>query len=461
MECCLELPDRGLLVALQDLGAAGLTSSTGEMAANGAVGLDIDVARVPLRGADMGRFEVMISESQERMLAVVEPTRLDEVLAVCERWQTGAAAIGEVTTTRRIRVLRGGEVLGDVPVEALVDGCPLYELGPAEPEGWIYPNQVSLGRDGGDPRTILVALLASPSVASKRWAFEQYDSIVGSRTVRRPETADAAVLKLEGRGAIAISIDGNGRRVACDPYRGTVEAVLECAQNLACVGAEPLGVTNCLNFGNPEKPHVAWQLDRSTQGLADACESLGVPVVGGNVSLYNETDAGPIYPTPVVGMVGELPDPDRAGSLGLSAGDAIAVLGPFAPSLAGSELAKRRGDLGPGLPALPTDLVRAAIELVREGVRAGRLTSAHDVSDGGLACALAECAIAGRVGVRADLDPMVELRGMSGESCLFGEGRGGFVVAGERAAIEDLAAAIGQAGAGGGRAGRGGGGWTS
>jgi phosphoribosylformylglycinamidine synthase len=445
MECCLELLDRGLLVALQDLGAAGLTSSSAEMAAKGGVGIEIDVERVPLREADLEPFEVMISESQERMLAVVDPARLDDVLAVCERWQTGAAAIGTVTDTPRIRVLRGEEVVGDVPVGVLVDGCPLYDLEPEEPEGWMYGDETTL--EVGDPGQVLVSLLASPSIASKRWAFEQYDSIVQSRTVRRPESADAAVLKLEGGGAIAVAIDGNGRRVACDPYGGTIEAVLECAQNLACVGAEPLGVTNCLNFGNPEKPGVAWQLERSTQGLADACRALEVPVVGGNVSLYNETETGPIYPTPVIGMVGELPDPERAPGLGFAAGDLVALVGPFAPSLAGSELAKRRGDLGPGLPALPTDLVRAAIELVREGVRAGRLTSAHDVSDGGLACALAECAIAGGVGVRADLDPMVELRGMSGESCLFGEGRGGFVVAGERAAIEDLAAAIGEAGA--------------
>jgi phosphoribosylformylglycinamidine synthase subunit PurL len=445
MECCLELLDRGLLVALQDLGAAGLTSSSAEMASKGGVGIEIDVERVPLRETDLEPFEVMISESQERMLAVVEPARLDEVLAVCEPWQTGAAAIGTVTDTSRITVLRGEEVVGDVPVGVLVDGCPLYDLEPAEHEGWMYGNETTLEAD--DPGQILHSLLAAPSIASKRWAFEQYDSIVQSRTVRRPESADAAVLKLERGGAIAVAIDGNGRRVACDPYAGTVEAVLECAQNLACVGAEPLGVTNCLNFGNPEKPGVAWQLERSTQGLADACRALEVPVVGGNVSLYNETEAGPIYPTPVIAMVGELPDPERAPELGLVAGDLVALVGPFAPSLAGSELAKQRGDLGPGLPALPTDLVRAAIELVREGVRAGRLTSVHDVSDGGLACALAECAIAGGVGVRADLDPMVELRGMSGESCLFGEGPGGFVVAGERAAIEDLAGAIGEAGA--------------
>ena len=307
VECCLELLDAGLLVSLQDLGAAGLTSSAAEMASGGGVGIDIDVGRVPLREADMEPFEIMVSESQERMLAVVEPGKVDEVLAICRKWQAAPAVVGEVTDSGLFRVLRGDEVTGEMPVEALVDGCPLYDLEPEEPSGWIYGNERTLEAD--DPGEILLELLASPSIASKKWAFEQYDSIVGSRTVRRPETADAAVLQLpETDNAIATSIDGNGRRVACDPYRGAVEAVLECAQNLACVGAEPLGLTNCLNFGNPEKPAVAWQLDRAVQGLADVCNAMGVPVVGGNVSLYNETDRGPIYPTPVVGLVGELPD---------------------------------------------------------------------------------------------------------------------------------------------------------
>jgi phosphoribosylformylglycinamidine synthase subunit PurL len=206
------------------------------------------------------------------------------------------------------------------------------------------------------------------------------------------------------------------------------------------VGAEPLGLTNCLNFGNPEKPRVAWQLDRSVQGLADACAALEVPVVGGNVSLYNETESGPIYPTPVVGMVGELPDPGRAAGMALHDGDAIALVGPFGPSLAGSELAKLRGDLANGLPGVSLEAVRAAIELVRNAVRAGTVSCAHDVSDGGLGCALAECAIAGGVGVRADLDRLVELRGASGEACLFGEGPGGFVVAGAAAKLRALAA---------------------
>jgi phosphoribosylformylglycinamidine synthase len=450
LECCLELLGRGLLVSLQDLGAAGLTSSAGEMASAGGVGVDIDVSRVPLREADMEPFEIMVSESQERMLAVVEPAKLDQVVATCERWQTGAAAIGEVTDTGRFRVLDGGEPVGEIEVSVLVDECPLYDLEPAEPDGWLYGNEESLetrvalhagrGADPAEASSILIALLASPSIASKHWAFEQYDPVVGSRTTRRPEQADAAVLMLpEADGAIAVSIDGNGRRVACDPYAGAVEAVLECAANLACVGAEPLGLTNCLNFGNPEKPAVAWQLDRAVSGLADACRALEVPVVGGNVSLYNETERGPIYPTPVVGMVGELPDVARAGGIALTEGLAIALMGPFSPSLAGSELAKLRGELGPGLPSLPIDQVAAALTVVREAVRAGTISVAHDLSDGGLGCAIAEMAIAGGVGARLDLDPLIEARGCSGESALFGEGPGGVLVAGERFALEGLA----------------------
>ena len=431
LECCLELLERGLLVSLQDLGAAGLTSSAGEMASKGGVGIDIDVARVPLREADLEPFEVMISESQERMLAVVEPGRLEEVVATCERWQTGSAAIGEITDGDRLRVLDDGVEVGNVPVAALVDECPLYDLEPEEPGGWMYGNDGSLDED--DPSAILCALLGAPNVASKRWAFQQYDSVVGSRTARRPEAADAAVLMLpESDRAIAVAIDGNGRRVACDPYAGTVEAVLECAQNLACAGAEPLGLTNCLNFGNPEKPSVAWQLDRAVLGLADACLGLRIPVVGGNVSLYNETEQGPIYPTPVVGMVGELPDPAKAPGLAPREGDRLLLVGPFAPSLAGSELAKQRGELDKGLPQPPITEVDAALKLVRDVVREGLVSAAHDISDGGLASALAEMAIAAGTGMKVDLDPLVELRGGSGETCLFGEGPGGIVLAASR-----------------------------
>jgi phosphoribosylformylglycinamidine synthase len=442
LECCLELLAKGLLVSLQDLGAAGLTSSAGEMASAGGVGIDIDVAEVPLREADMEPFEIMVSESQERMLAVVEPARADEVRAICEKWQTGSAVIGSVTEGGAIRILRGGEVVGEMPVEALVDGCPLYDLDPAEPEGWIYGNRATLA-EGATPEEELLALLGAPSIASKRWAFEQYDSIVGSRTVRRPEQADAAVLQLpEADNAVAVSIDGNGRRVACDPYAGTIEAVLECAQNLACVGAEPLGLTNCLNFGNPEKPTGAWQLDRAVSGLADACNALGVPVVGGNVSLYNEGPEGPIYPTPVVAMVGELPDPAQvAGGGFVNEGDAIGLIGPFEPNLAGSELAKQRGELKMGLPQPDVENVAAACKIVRDAVRAGKLASAHDVSDGGLAVAIAECAIAGGIGCDANVQHLRE-RGAQPEEALFGEGTGGFLVSGQRATLEDLGAVL-------------------
>jgi phosphoribosylformylglycinamidine synthase len=446
LECCLELLDRELLVSLQDLGAAGLTSSAGEMASAGGVGIDIDVSRVPLREEDMEPFEIMVSESQERMLAVVDPSKVDEVIAVCERWQTGAAAIGTVTDTGALRIFRGSEQVGDVPVTALVDECPLYDLAPSEPGEWTYGNSAVL-EGAADAAETLLALLASPTIASKRWAFEQYDSIVGSRTVRRPEAAAAAVLQIpEAETAVAVSIDGNGRRVACDPYLGTIEGVLECAANLACTGAEPLGLTNCLNFGNPEKPTVAWQLDRATQGLADACRELGIPVVGGNVSLYNETEDGPIYPTPVVGLVGELPDAAIVPGLAIGEGDAIALVGPFAPSLAGSELAKLRGELGLGLPATDLAAAASALSFVRETARGGRARAIGDVSEGGLAAALAEMAVAGGTGLELDLDEFIEARGCSGESALFGEGPAGFVVAaapGELDAILSGASAAG------------------
>ncbi len=379
LECSLELLDRDLLVALQDLGAAGLTSSSAEMASKGEVGIDIDVRKVPLREADMEAFEIMISESQERMLCVVEPSRVDEVVAVCEKWLVNATPIGEVTDVRRLRVFDDGALVGDMPVTALVDECPLYDLEPVAPAVSMYPAPAAVLRGPSEASASLLALLRSANLASRRWAFEQYDCLVGSRTVRRPEQADAAVLALPSGSALAVSIDGNGRRVACDPYRGAVEAVLECSANLACVGAEPLGLTNCLNFGNPEKPHVAWQLTRAVAGLADACRALSIPVVGGNVSLYNEAGAGPIFPTPVVGLVGELPRAARSGRLGFAReGDVVAVIsaGSWAPASTGSELAKLRGEAPFGdLPQADLGELRTLHAAVRQGVRAGALRS--------------------------------------------------------------------------------------
>jgi phosphoribosylformylglycinamidine synthase subunit PurL len=491
MECSLELLRRGLLVSLQDLGAAGLTSSASEMASKGEVGIDIDVARVPLREGDMEPFEIMVSESQERMLCVVEPADLGAVLELCEKWEVGGAPIGKVTDTGHMRVFNGGELVGEMPVRALVDDCPLYDLDPVKPTRTPYQAPKALISKEETPTEILRALLSSANIASRRPLFEQYDAVVQSRTVRRPEQADAAVLAIRPLGeraaqpdaaagggraeadppsrvatgptpGIAVSIDCNGRRVAADPYTGTLAAVLECASNLACVGAEPLGTTNNLNFGNPEKRHVAWQLCEAVRGLGDACRALEAPIVGGNVSLYNESpptraSAGPIYPTPVVGMVGELPDVRLAGRLGFArAGDAIALVGPFEPSLAASELAKLWGwELPDGLPPIEVAAVAAAQAAVRDAVRAGSLSSAHDVAEGGLAVALAECCLGGGLGARVELDggffgglarsaapgPLSgeDAAGGPAGTALFGECAGAFVVSGDERGLRELA----------------------
>ncbi|HWI74592.1 MAG TPA: AIR synthase-related protein, partial [Baekduia sp.] len=440
LECSLELLASGLLVALQDLGAAGLTSAASEMAAKGEVGLDLDVARVPLREADMEPFEIMVSESQERMLCVCTPENVDAVLALCEKWEVNGTAIGTVTEGSRFRVLRGDEVVGDMPVTGLVDDAPLYDLAPEKPAAGLYPApRATLGFEA-DVREVLLALLSSPNLASRRPLFQQYDPIVQSRTVRRPEEADAAVLHLydmgEGAPAIATSIDGNGRKVAADPYWGTVGNVLECAANLACVGALPLGTTNNLNFGNPEKPHIAWQLTEAVRGLGDACRALEAPIVGGNVSLYNEGADGPIYPTPVVGMVGILPDATRAGRQGFAReGDAIALVGWNAdPSLDASELSKLRGEpLPDGLPPVDIAHVSATLAAIRDAVRAGELSSAHDVAEGGFLVAVAESCLSGGLGAALDLGDATDVW-----TTLFGERPGGFVVSGPREALERL-----------------------
>lgn len=425
LECSLELLDRNLLASLQDLGAAGLTSAASEMASKGGVGLDIDVAKVPLREAGMQPFEIMVSESQERMLCVVEPHLLDQVTAVCEHWEVQAAVIGEVTASGHFRIFAGKELVGELPVELLVDDCPLYDLEPERPATALYGGGDQRVATDADAASTLKALLASVNVASRLPVYEQYDPVVQSRTVRRPGEADAAVLALpvlharsgadgEPIPGIAVAIDGNGRRVAVDPRAGAAEVLYECAANLACVGAEPLGLTNCLNFGNPEKPHVAWQLSEAVAGLAQACRDLGVPVVGGNVSLYNESPDGPILPTPVIGMVGRLPDVRHAGRLAFAnPDDRIALVGAFNPGRDGSEVAKLHGSAPAGaLPGKDLVALRSAHQRVREGVRAGAFTSAHDIAEGGILVALAECCIAGGLGavitLPEGLDPFGE-----------------------------------------------------
>jgi phosphoribosylformylglycinamidine synthase subunit PurL len=401
IECTLELLDRGLLEALQDLGAAGLASSTAEMASSGGVGLDVDLSRVPLREAGMEPFEIMISESQERMAAVVTPERWAEVEEACRRWEVDATVIGEVTSTGHLRAFHGGEQVGDIPVTALTDGCPRYEVERIRPSR--LRDDPLHATTGSDPDVALRALLGSVEIGSRRWVFRQYDHLVGSGTVVRPG-GDAAVVRLTpSQRAIAISLDGNGRRTSLDPRRGGMSAVCEAARNVACTGARPAAVTNCLNFGNPETPDVGYELAEAIEGMSLACEALGLPVVSGNVSLYNEHHGRPIHPTPVVGVVGVLDDASLAvGAAFREDGDVVLLAGDGPCAIDGS--AYQRVVDGTTAGRIPEpDLAgeRRLHEFLAAAAERRLLRSAHDVADGGVAIAIAESAILGEVGVDA------------------------------------------------------------
>jgi phosphoribosylformylglycinamidine synthase len=394
IEVSCELVERGLVLSLQDCGAAGLASSLSEMAAE--FGIDVHLDRVPQREAEMEPWEVMISESQERMVAIVAPERLPDVEAVIERWELHRAVIGEVTETGLLRAFWEDDEVGAIPARFLTDECPRYpveripRLAPSERVTEVPPL-----------RAALLELLASPELRSRRFVTRRYDQLVQSRTVRRPGL-DAAVLRLRPawRG-LALTLDGQGRLGSLDPRLGGQLAIIEAARNLACVGGEPLGFTDCLNFGNPEKPEIGWELAEAIEGLALAAEALGVPIVSGNVSLYNDTNGRSIPPTPVVGGVGLVPDVRRVPR-GWQDGDAVLVLRSRSPvTLAGSEAQARWGTLG-GVPTL--DLASEAA-LVGETTRLARhATLVHDVAEGGLAVALAEAALWSGVGAALELD---------------------------------------------------------
>jgi phosphoribosylformylglycinamidine synthase II len=413
IESSLELVERGLVESLQDLGAAGLASSLSEMARGGA-GVDVSLDLVPLREPDLEPWEIMISESQERMVAVVRPANIAAVEEVCARWELDHAAIGEVTESGELRAYFDGEVVGAIPAAYLTDEAPRYEV-TRRPRPAAEPAPAPKG-----PNTdrALLELLASPNIRSRGWIFRRYDHLVGSRTVRRPGL-DAAVLRLRPsyRG-LAVSLDGSGRIARLDPHTGGALAVLEAARNVACAGGEPLAITDCLNFGNPEKPEIAWELAEAIEGMAAACEALGIPVVSGNVSLYNETDGRAIHPTPVVGCVGLVPDVRTIPSTWRE-GDAVYLAGEPKLSFDGSEYQALYGELA-GTPAA-LDL-SAEAELVRFLYEtAPRCSLIHDASEGGLGVALAEAAIASGIGAELDLpDEALDL---------FGEGGGQAIVA--------------------------------
>ncbi len=428
IECTLALLAEKLLVSLQDLGAAGLASSTSEMASAGGVGLDVDLSAVPVREQGMEPFEIMISESQERMAAIVAPDAWPAVEAICRRWEVDATVIGEVTDTPHLRAFHAGELVGDIPVTTLTDEAPRYDVGRVRPARLASKPLPAAALDT-PPDAALRALLSAPGVASRAWVTRQYDQLVGSGTVVRPG-GDAAVVRLTPSDrAIAVSLDGNGRRTWLDPRRGGMSAVCEAARNVACTGARPAAVTNCLNFGNPEDPEIGYELAEAIDGMATACRALGLPVVSGNVSLYNEHDGRPIPPTPVVGVVGVLDDASRAVRIAFrDDGDIVLLAGGGASALDGSDYQKViQGDVAGRIPEPDLENERALHTFLADAADRSLLRSAHDVGGGGLAVAVAESAMAGGIGVRVD-----------DADDLFGEGDGRVIVSARKADVAAL-----------------------
>ncbi len=428
IEASLELIERGLVEGLQDLGAAGITCATSETADRAGTGIAIDLDDVPRREPGMEPFEVMISESQERMLAIVRPAQFDDVAAVCARWGLPCAVIGRVTDDGDISVTSNGRELARVPARALTSEAIVHERLAAPPErrrlapapGAPVVASDQLPERGMDPGAVLLALLGSPNLASRRAVFEQYDSTVQASTASGPDAGGAAVLRLPGttKGLVAAT-DGNAGVSAADPWLGAAMSVAEAARNVAITGARPLGVTNCLNFGDPTRPDAFWQLSEAVRGLGDACRALGLPVTGGNVSLYNESARGRIQPTPQIGVVGLLDDVAAAIAPAFhAAGDAIVLVGEAGPGLAGSEYARVAG-VAPedGPPALDLELERGLQAFLVEAAGRGLLESAQDVSGGGFAVALAEAAMWSGLGANVRLpvasSPAVDLFGES------------------------------------------------
>ncbi len=432
LEACLELMEQDLLVGIQDMGAAGLTSSSCEMAARAGNGIELDLTQVPRREPGMTAYEVMLSESQERMLLVAKAGKEEEVLKVCRKWDVDAAVVGRVTGDGFVRVRDEGPnkttvVVAEVPAKALADEGPRYQR-PNAPPGFQELLQ-SLNLDAlpdlplkQDPTELLLGLLASPTIASKAWVFRQFDHMVRTNTVVRPGS-DAAVIRIKGTTkALAMTADGNGRYCLLNPYIGASIAVAEAARNLVCSGAEPIGLTDCLNFGNPERPDIMWQFMLAIEGIRDACETLSIPVVSGNVSLYNETNGLSIYPTPIIGMVGLIDPAERVTMQWFKQeGDAIILLGATLDDLGGTEYLQVHHAREQGSPpALLLETEKALQVCVSQLIREGLVQSAHDCSDGGLAVALAECSLSHPT---TPLGAVVELtpNRLRRDSLLFGE----------------------------------------
>jgi phosphoribosylformylglycinamidine synthase len=430
LEACLEAMQTGAIVGIQDMGAAGLTCSTCEMGGRGGVGIEIELDRVPQRETGMTPYEIMLSESQERMLLVAQKGREDEVFRVFEKWGLDAVEVGKVTTGNKLRVLEHGKVVAEIPNPALTDDAPVYKRPLARWEPPVpreMPEHVKLGGIT-DFTASLKPLLASPNICSKRWVWQQYDHMVQTNTVEAPGAGDAGVIRIKGsQRGLAMALDGNGRWCYLDPRLGAMHAVAEAARKVACSGATPVGATNCLNFGNPEKPNIMWQFSQTIDGITKACEELEIPITGGNVSFYNETLGEGIYPTPVLGVVGILEDVHKAAKMHfaapgrtivlLRAGDAGDITDAES-EFGSSEYAKEvLGTLWGYPPELDLEqeagLQKAVIELIQHDL----VDSTHDCADGGLAVALAEKALPKCVGARVNLAS----GGLFAEFALFGE----------------------------------------
>lgn len=438
IEACLELIKNDLVAGMQDLGAAGLTSSIAETACKKGLGVEVDVLKVPRRETGMIPYEVMLSESQERMLIIPRPGAESRIEEIFDKWGLDAVVIGKVTGDGIFRVKEGEEIAGEVPVMALTEGCPVYVRTAEEPAYYQECRSFdSSSLPAVPPQAALQALLASPNIASKKWIYRQYDHQVMTNTAVVPGQGDAAVLRVRGtRKGIALVTDCNSRMVYLDPYQGGMMAVCEAARNLACVGAKPLALTNCLNFGNPEKPNIYWQMQNAIAGMSEAAKALDTPVVSGNVSLYNETAQGAIYPTPVVGMVGVLADVDKRCDMAFKEpGDLIILLGKYRDELGGSEyLSVCHGVESGAVPTVDLAAEKSLLQLLQTLIHDNILQSCHDISEGGLAVTLAESAIKGNIGCRVKINS----EDTQVEGVLFSESPGRVVASIKRADLDNL-----------------------
>lgn len=442
MESCLELIDSGIVLGIQDMGAAGLTCSSAEMASKAGNGLELYLDQVPQREDGMTPYEMMLSESQERMLFVVEPKDEAQAQEIFDRWGVICRKVGKVTDDGRLKLFHHGEVVGDMPVTALVDECPIYKKPSAVPAYYEENAAVDTLRyaEVTDLGSALRTVLASPTVASKAWVYNQYDYMVRTSTAVRPGS-DAAVVAIHGtRKGLAMTTDCNGRYVYLDPEVGGRIAVSEAARNIVCSGGKPLAITDNLNFGSPEKPEIFWQMERAVDGMAEACRVLDTPVIGGNVSLYNENAGGAIYPTPVVGMVGLVEDTDHITTQAFKQeGDAILLLGVTKAELGGSEFQYAVHGLTEGRPPeLDLATEQKLLDAVLGTIRSGLVRSAHDLSEGGLAAALAESCISGGIGANVELSA----GGLRPDVALFSESQSRIVLTAAPGRAEELKSAI-------------------